>query len=665
MTILLAALGLILTGALLPALCGRRRPQLAQWCGQVGAILGCLLGLASALQVLVTGRSAQLLLDWSMPGGEWHIAIDLLSAFFLLPVFVVGMLCALYGRSYLEQHGEIHAPAILWIYFNLLILSMALVVTARDGLLFLLAWEVMAVSPFFLVIYEDNRAESRHAAWIYLIASHLGTGLLLVMFVLLGDLAGSSNFDDWPAALAAHPELASTIFVLALIGFGTKAGFVPMHVWLPEAHPAAPSHVSALMSGVMIKTGIYGLVRVMDLLGTPQVWWAWVLIIIGASSGVLGVIFALSQHNLKRLLAYHSVENIGIIMLGLGIGTLGLALHFPLIATFGFAGGLLHVLNHSLFKSLLFLGAGAIQVGAKSLDIENLGGLLKRMPLSGFGFFIGAAAIVGLPPLNGFISEFLVFVSGFSAVASSNSGMASGGIVTLVALGLISGLAAACFVKATGVCYLGQARSTAAAQAREVPLPMVASMLILAGLCLLIGLGGPVVISSMAPLTAQASGLDLQLCRLALAGMAHSLGLALMVFFAVAALAAGIWAWRSRRLAIQGRRHMPTWGCAYPYATPRMQYTASTFADPLNRQFAALMHVTKTSLRAEGLFPLTARLQTEADDPFHHLLFLPGFRWLHRQFSRAEVIQRGHTHIYVLYVALTLLVVLSVSILKL
>ena len=665
MTSLLAALGLILIGALLAALCGRRRPQLAQRYGQMGAITGCLLGLASAIQVLISGHGVELLLSWGMPGGDIHLGIDLLSAFFLLPVFGIGLLCAIYGRTYLEQHGDIRSPAVLWIYFNLLILSMALVVTARDGLLFLLAWEVMAISPFFLVIYEDNRAESRHAAWIYLIASHLGTGFLLVMFVLLGNLAGSSNFAAWPAALSAQPAYIPVIFTLAVIGFGAKAGFVPMHVWLPEAHPAAPSHVSALMSGVMIKTGIYGIIRIMDLLGPPQAWWAWVLIAIGAASGVLGVIFALAQHNLKRLLAYHSVENIGIIMLGLGIGTLGLALQQPLIATLGIAGGLLHVLNHSLFKSLLFLGAGAIQVGARTLDIEAMGGLLKRMPLSGLGFFIGAAAIVGLPPLNGFVSEFLIFITGFSAVASSHSGMATGGIVTLAALGLISGLAAACFVKATGVAWLGAPRSSTAAEAREVPALMTVPMLILAGLCLLIGLVGPVVITGMAPLTAHVAGLEGRLTALALTGMAHSLGLALVAFAAVATLVAAIWFWRDRRLAVQGRRRAPTWGCAYPYASPRMQYTASSFADPLNRQFGTLMHVTHRDTPAQGLFPLTAGLHTEADDPFHHLLFLPGFRWLERLFRRAEIIQRGHTHVYVMYVALTLLVVLSVSILSL
>src|SRR5438132_1542285 len=234
---------------------------------------------------------------------------------------------------------------------------MAAVVAAHDGLLFLLAWEIMALSPFFLVIFDDRQEGVRHAAWTYLAATHLGTAFLLVLFVLLSGLAGSSDFDAYGAALNANPALSSVVFVLALIGFGSKAGIVPAHVWLPEAHPVAPSHVSALMSGAMIKIGIYGLVRILTLLGTPQPWWGWTLIAIGASSGVLGVLFALAQHDLKRLLAYSSVENIGIVLLGIGLGVLGLATGTPALAVIGFAAGLLHILNHSIFKGLLFLGS--------------------------------------------------------------------------------------------------------------------------------------------------------------------------------------------------------------------------------------------------------------------------------------------------------------------
>jgi len=661
----LVAVGLLLAGGLLAAAFGRRSPGLAHRVGQAGAVAGAAIGLLAAIRSLLLGERANLLLPWSMPGGGVHLGIDILSAFFLLPVFGLALLCAVYGRTYLTHHAATRNPGSLWLHFNLLVLGMALVVTARDGLLFLLAWEVLALSPFFLVGYEDEKAGSRHAAWIYLIATHLGTGFLLVMFVLLGQLAGGSDFAGYAPALAARPELVPLVFVLALIGFGSKAGFVPTHVWLPEAHPAAPSHASALMSGVMIKTGIYGLVRTMTLLGAPQAWWGWVLIAIGASSGILGVVFALAQHDLKRLLAYHSVENIGIIMLGLGVGTLGLAAGSPLLATLGYAGGLLHVINHSIFKGLLFLGAGAVQSSTHTLALEQLGGLLKRMPRSGFAFLVGAVAIVGLPPLNGFVSEFLIFVSGFLAVAEGSGRMAAGGASTLVALALISGLAGACFAKVVGVVYLGEPRSAAAGAAQEVPRAMRGSMLVLAALCVLIGLGGPLLLAHLGPLVSEVTGVGIATTDQALLPMARALAFAVAIFVALAVLASGLWRWRTRRLALQGVRSAPTWGCGYSAPNPRMQYTASSFADPLNRQFGALMHVSREIEMPRGLFPGAARLETESDDPFHHLLFAPTFRWLDRLLNRAEIIQRGHTHIYVLYVAATLLVVLIFSILTL
>src|SRR5437762_13470823 len=383
---------------------------------------------------------------------------------------------------------------------------MALVVAAHDGLLFLLAWEIMALAPFFLVIFDDRQESVRHAAWTYLAATRIGTAFLLVLFVLLGGLAGSSDFDAYRAILLADPGLASVAFVLALIGFGSKAGIVPAHVWLPEAHPVAPSHASALMSGAMIKIGIYGLVRILTLLGTPQPWWGWPLIAIGASSGVLGVLFALAQHDLKRLLAYSSVENIGIVLLGIGLGVLGLATGIPALAVIGFAAGLLHILNHSIFKGLLFLGAGAVQQGAHSLELETLGGLLKRMPWTGTAFLIGAAAIVGLPPLNGFVSEFLVFYAGFAAVMDPAASIALAGLMAIVAMGLIGGLAAACFAKAFGIVFLGSPRTAKAEKADEAAPAMRAAMAGLAPLCVAVGLAAPALRATPAAVLSAATG---------------------------------------------------------------------------------------------------------------------------------------------------------------
>ena len=653
---LLAAIVLLLTGGL-GAVALRSRPGLCQIAGQAGAVAGSVLGLAGAVRVLATAHPETLAAAWPMPGGSLHLEIDALSAFFLLPVFGLSLAAAIYGRAYLAGRQE-KGVAGCWFHLNLLTIGMALVAAAHDGLLFLLAWEVMALSPFFLVIFDDSRPPVRHAAWTYLAATHLGTAFLLVLFVLLGGLAGGSDFDAYAAALRAHPELASAVFLLALAGFGSKAGIVPAHVWLPEAHPAAPSHASALMSGAMIKVGIYGLVRILTMLGTPAPWWGWLLIAVGASSGVLGVLFALAQHDLKRLLAYHSVENIGIILIGIGVGVLGLATGTPALAVIGFGAGLLHVLNHSIFKGLLFLGAGAVQHAAHTLDLEELGGLLKRMKWTGATFLIGAAAIVGLPPLNGFVSEFLLFYAGFVAVLEPGASLAAAGLLSIVVMGLISGLAAACFAKAFGIVFLGSPRSREAAEAHEVAWPMRAAMALLALLCVVIGLAAPAVVAALPPVLAAATGLPEGAVAGSLAPTAGPLTAAVALFAAAIAAAGAIWLWRGRSLLRAGTRRGPVWGCGYLFPTAKMQYTASSFAQPLTTQFRLFVRNRETWAPPQGYFPRSAAYSSDSGDPVLRLLFVPTFRWFDRMATRLNVIQHGHTHIYVLYVAATLVALL-------
>jgi formate hydrogenlyase subunit 3/multisubunit Na+/H+ antiporter MnhD subunit len=656
-TELLAALVLLMTGGL-AAVALRARSELCQIAGQAGAATGSVFGLAGAVRILVTARPESLSALWPMPGGGLHIEIDALSAFFLLPVFGLALAAAVYGRAYLAGRDSDSGAAGCWFNLNLLTIGMALVVTAHDGLLFLLAWEVMALSPFFLVIFDDREAAVRHAAWTYLAATHLGTAFLLVLFVLLGDLAGSSDFDGYAAALHTHPGMCSGIFLLALVGFGSKAGIVPAHVWLPEAHPVAPSHASALMSGAMIKVGIYGLVRILTMLGTPASWWGWLLIAVGASSGVLGVLFALAQHDLKRLLAYHSVENVGIILIGIGAGVLGLATGVVPLAVIGFAAGLLHVVNHSIFKGLLFLGAGAVQHAAHTLDLEELGGLLQRMPWTAAIFLIGATAIVGLPPLNGFVSEFLLFYAGFVAVMQPGAATAPAGIIIITVMGLISGLAAACFAKAFGIVFLGSPRSPEAAKAHEVDRPMTAAMASLALLCVAIGLIAPAVTGALSPVVVAATGLPSDSVRGQLAVPEAPLTLSVAVF-AVAIAAAGlIWLWRRRSLDRAGVQRGPVWGCGYLFPTAKMQYTASSFAQPLTTQFRAFIRYREALAPPHGYFPQSASYATDSGDPVLRLLFVPTFRWFDRIATRLNVIQHGHTHIYVLYVAVTLVALL-------
>jgi hydrogenase-4 component B len=497
----------------------------------------------------------------------------------------------------------------------------------------------------------------RKAAWIYLSATHLGTVFLLVFFVLLGQLAGTSDFDGYIAALKANPALSSTLFVLALIGFGSKAGIVPTHVWLPEAHPAAPSHVSALMSGAMIKVGIYGLLRALTFLGTPEPWWGWLLIAIGVSSGVLGVLFALAQHDLKRLLAYHSVENIGIILLGIGIGVLGLAEGILPLAVIGFAAGILHVLNHSIFKGLLFLAAGAVQRATHSVELEELGGLLRRMPWTGTAFLIGATAIVGLPPLNGFVSEFLVFYSGFFAVIQPALSPAVAGMIVLTAMGLIGGLAAACFAKAFGIVFLGSPRGAGAGAAREVARPMCAAMAILALLCFVLGLAAPTVVAALDRVVAAATGLPTSGVRDQLATVTAPLRFAVWLFAVLIVIAASIWVMRSRRLAFAAAPSAQVWGCGYTKPTVRMQYTASSFAEPLITQFRVFVRNRETMVRPEGYFPASASYSSESSDPFLRELFAPVFRWFDH-LIHLEIFQHGLLHVYVLYLVVTLIALL-------
>jgi formate hydrogenlyase subunit 3/multisubunit Na+/H+ antiporter MnhD subunit len=593
-----------------------------------------------------------------MPGGSLHLQIDTVSAFFLIPIFGLSMVTAVYGRSYLSTGARASDSATTWFHLNLLTASMALVIVAHDGLLFLLAWEIMALSSFFLVIFDDLKAATRHAAWTYLAATHLGTAFLLVMFVLLGTLSGTSDFDGYGTVLQSHPALSSLIFVLALIGFGSKAGIVPAHVWLPEAHPAAPSHASALMSGAMIKVGIYGLVRMLMMLGTPETWWGWVLIAIGAVSGVLGVLFALAQHDLKRLLAYHSVENIGIILLGIGVGVLGLATGVLPLAIIGFAAGLLHVINHCIFKGLLFLGAGAVKHAAHTLDLEELGGLLKQMRWTGTAFLIGSAAIVGLPPLNGFVSEFMLFTSGFVAVGHPLAAIATAGLTVIVAMGLISGLAAACFAKAFGVVFLGSPRSPEAAGAHEAKRPMVVAMFFLALLCVLIGLAAPAVSIALTGVVAAATGLGRGIVGDQMASVAGSLTAIVIVFATLIAVGALAWWLRARRLAGAVVRRGPVWGCGYLFPSARMQYTASSFAQPLVTLFHPFVQNHETLVPPAGYFPAKSSYTSDSGDPFLRLLFAPAFRWFDRMATRLNVIQRGHIHVYVLYGAATLVALL-------
>jgi formate hydrogenlyase subunit 3/multisubunit Na+/H+ antiporter MnhD subunit len=589
------------------------------------------------------------------------VALDPLSGLFLLPTLLLSALAAVYGVEYLRPMRGERPLGVAWCAFNLLVASMGLTLVAQNGVLFLVAWESMALASFLLVTFEGEKREVRRAGWTYLVATHLGTAALLAMFALLSGAAGSFEFAEFVRAATISPGLPDLVFLLAVVGFGTKAGFMPLHIWLPEAHPAAPSHVSAVMSGVMIKTGIYGLIRLVLLLPPPPAWWGWLLVGIGVTSGVLGVLFALAQHDLKRLLAYHSVENIGIIALGLGLGLLGSATGKPALAVLGVAGGLLHVLNHALFKGLLFLGAGSVLHGAGTREIDHLGGLLRRMPWTGASFLVGAVAISGLPPLNGFVSEFLIYAAAFRGSLEANGlvGTIAPALSSVAALALIGGLATACFTKAFGIVFLGEPRSRHAAEAHEAGVGMRLPMLLLAAACALLGLWPAAALSLVTPAVRLVVRQPAPLVASALTGAGEALG---MVAGGVAILLACLLVLALLRHRLLRRRPVEatvTWDCGYARPTARMQYTASSFAQPLTALFHLVLRTRTRLTPPVGLFPVPGALSTETPDTFREGLFRPVFAGLERALSRLRMLQQGRIQLYILYVVLTLIALMA------
>ncbi len=646
------ALAILVLSALISAVLARA-DRLCLRVGTIGSLAASALGVVGALRALLSREHSSLRLAWPLPVGELHVGVDPLSSFFLLCIFLVTGLAALYGAGYLPAYiGKRRlAPAVA--FFNLLVAAMIAVVLARDGILLILAWEIMSISSFFLVTFEHDRADVRRAGFTYLVASHLGVLFLFVLFALLDRAAGSYDFDVLSRGAAAAAGVANLAFLLALVGFGTKAGFWPVHLWLPDAHPAAPSHVSALMSGVMIKMGVYGLLRTLPFLGPPPAWWGVVLVAIGAISGVLGVLQALAQHDLKRLLAYHSVENIGIIAIGIGIGILGQSHGQPAITFLGYAGALLHVLNHGLFKSLLFQGAGSILHGTGSTDLDALGGLQRRMPTTSLTFLVGAAAICGLPPLNGFVSEWLIYVGAFRGGASLPAGWALSSVIAVLALALIGGLAAACFVKAYGVVFLGQPRTDAPSHAHESGVSMRIAMILTSVLCLAIGVWPSGAVRMVAPATGLGDFVERDAGSAA--GALPAITSVALVIIACAGLLALLRALLLRRRVVA---RAATWGCGYAAPTARMQYTAASFAQPVLEPFAPVIYSQTQAEGPQGYFPSTAYYAEHVGDMAGERILLPASRRLMRILARVRVLQQGRIQLYLAYVLITLIVLL-------
>jgi hydrogenase-4 component B len=652
-------------GALITA----HSPAIARVVGHGGALAGAIAAFAFGMSGFA-GGSMVLNIPDILPIGGAAFGVDRLSAFFVVVIAVGAIPASLYAIGYTRDYDGKHSLGAIAFAFNVFVAAMILVALARNVLTFLVLWELMSLASYFLLITEHEHEETLRAGWIYFVMTHAGFAALLVGFLLLAQATGTIAFAEWGTAAAKLDATSrNLIFILFALGFGSKAGLIPLHVWLPRAHPAAPSHVSALMSGVMIKLGVYGMARVaLDWLGAGPLWWGATILVVGAISGVLGVLYALVDADLKRLLAYSSVENIGIIMLGLGAAMLFQASQMPGLAALALVAGLYHTLNHATFKSLLFMSAGAVLHATHTRDMEELGGLIKRMPETAVFLLIGSLAIAALPPFNGFISEWLTFQSlllSFQIPAHTVNLIFALGVA---ALALTSGLAVACFVRAFGITFLALPRSESAALAHEVAWTMRAPMALLALACVVLGIAPSLV---LAPLEATVFDLmgghaDLRFDLTAVVakdgfGWVAPLWIALglLVFLLAIPLALRVMGVNRRR------RCYETWGCGRALQTARFEYTATAFANPFKRVFAILYRPVKEldiEFHPESrYFVRTIAYYNEGRLIFEDTLYRPLLRMIEALARAARLLQSGNVHGYLVYIFVALVALLILT----
>ncbi|MBI1754848.1 hydrogenase 4 subunit B [Candidatus Azambacteria bacterium] len=646
-----------------------RTPHIAKIAAHTIAMCASLTGILFALSVFASHQTFQF--------SSWHLfsiasvvfSVDALSAFFILLVCGTGFVVSLYAVEYVSQYEKTYPMGLLGFLYNTFICSMVLVVAADNMIVFLAAWELMSVVSYFLVTYEYKKESSLRAGFLYAVMTHFGTALLVIAFLLLFRETGSFQFSDFRLQSGGmFPWLQNLIFILAFIGFSTKAGVVPHHIWLPEAHPAAPTHISALMSGTMIKIAIYGIVRfAFDLLGAHTVWWWGVLVLaVGVVSAIMGVLYALMEHNLKRLLAYHSVENIGIILIGIGSALLFQAFGLYTFVGLGLIAALYHVLNHSIFKTLLFLGAGSVQKIMRSNDMERMGGLARYMPFTAVFFLIGAMAISGLPPLNGFVSEWLVFQGLFYNLMIDSIAVKIGVSISVALLALTGALALACFAKVYGIVFCALPRSKEASEAHEAGKPMVVSMAFLACACVALGvipgigfslfmpiveglhLGHPIVSSWFSIMPAQSFPTRISpFTVIALVGGIIATGMLLMFM---------IWGRHRKRSA-------PTWACGRVVES-KMEYTASSFAMPFKLIFSGLYRPThnieRETLKGSQYLVTAVRYEEKIEPLFERYLYEPFINAMIALGNSMRKIQGGNINVYLSYIFIALLVLLFV-----
>jgi hydrogenase-4 component B len=646
--IALFCLGLALHGLniFLPALLrDSRRLNVASNLLNAGALV-C--GLSFSLNALLDYRRGEY--RFLLPAaGPVVIGFDGLSLFFLLTFQLLSLAASLYAVGYLRHYIEERGLSVRGhlSFFTLLILSLQLVAVIHNALVFLVVWEWMALGAYFSIVFDRGQEEVRRGGFWYLVSMHAGVLLLYVCFLALHEATGSWSFDDFARHPDYDPKVLAFVLLTGFVGFGIKAGFMPFHVWLPNAHPAAPAHVSSILSAINIKTGVYGIARLMMILPAREAAYGWGMLAVSLVSAVLGVWYALAQHDIKKLLAYHSVENIGIIGLGLSMAWLGRCYAVPELVALGFAGALLHTLNHAIFKGLLFFGAGNVYLQAKTGDIEQMGGIGRLLPVTGVAFLIGAISICGLPPFNGFVSEFILYKSFFRGgdLLSGYAPLAM--LFAAVGLAFVGGLAVACFTKLYGIVFLGQNRSGGASCRQREPNSSSVTLLGLAGLCALLGAFPEVGLRLVAPALVEFAG-----AAQAPADWSSPLGQLPMVFALFLVLVGTVCAlkfWLQRRTGVRLRE---TWGCGYAAVTPRMQYTASSFAEELVKLGRPLLGFTVHWEALQNILPSPRALYSHCSDQMEG-----GWLFVNRSIGRSLAlfrwIQSGNIRHYVLYMFAT------------
>ncbi len=624
---------------------------------------GILISSAWSIEVL-SGGSSELRLEEVIPliGKKVTLVVDSLSAFFILVVNLTLLIGLIYAKGYLKQYNRsknslrfsIHYFSYLWLYF-----SMILVLITRDGLSFLIVWEIMALASFMLVIFDAEETSIMKTGISYLIQMHVGMFFLMFAFLILGKETGNMSFDALGVFFRNHSNIF--LFILFFLGFGIKAGFIPLHTWLPQAHPAAPSHVSGVMSGVMIKMGIYGILRVLLYVRQDLLQIGILILIVSLVSGLLGVMMAIVQHDMKKLLAYHSIENIGIIGTGIGLGVIGLATGNNALSLLGFSGGLLHVLNHSLFKSLLFFSAGSVYTATHTRDIEKLGGLMKRMPYTSVLFLIGSLAICGLPPFNGFISEYLIYLGMFRDLPSAGMHQSILILGSIVGLSLIGGLAVFCFTKVFGIAFLGEPRSQHSISACEVERGMIIPQFFSVAFIILIGVASPWFVRPVFEIVGTGFGIEgmTGIAEASLPGLSSISLIAGVFILIVAALAL------YRRLHLRSVRvsTAPTWGCGYTATGPRQQYTSTSFAYNYNHVAKPVIGTKKMmpEIKEDELFPESRSFNSHSDDVFQKVIVEMPSGLMSNLLKKIAVMQTGKVQHYVLYAFVFMLFVLLLT----